>query len=178
MPRVKEAERVRELNHTLVCQWCGREFRAHRSDTRWCSKACEWKPESRLPAIELPRPNSHDLAWAAGFFDGEGCFTARKSAGNGRRYLALQLVQKQPTELIDKFAQMFAAGRIYRWEKRGSQYLSYSAHGRQAFYIADLLWPWLGERKRADFKRVLRECASFGPPKQGTRGRRYVYAKA
>jgi hypothetical protein len=29
-------------------------------------------------------------------------------------------------------------------------------NGRAAFYVATLLWPWLSEQKKADFKRALR----------------------
>lgn len=181
MPKLKDEDRLREIQWVCVCEWCGKSFGANRRDARWCSKACAWKPAGRKPPVELPRPSEVQLAWAAGFFDGEGCFTARKGA-NGRRYLNLQIAQSEPTELLERFVDMFGVGKVYTWDRPDREGLvsTYQCHGRQAFQVADLLWPYLGEQKRAAFKRVIKSVKDHrgDRPPIASRGQRFVYAAA
>jgi hypothetical protein len=97
-----------------------------------------------------------ELAWAAGFFDGEGCVGTSPGAptksGVTRRYLRAAVTQKHPP-LLEKFAALFEGGAI-RSESRRTMH-QFQVNGRQAFRVMDLLWPWLGEQKKADFKRAL-----------------------
>lgn len=58
-----------------------------------------------------------DVAWAAGFFDGEGCISIRKTGGRGYGLLIqVTQVNKDP---IQKFANLFG-GSICLQESRGS----------------------------------------------------------
>ena len=103
--------------------------------------------------------DSHELAWAAGFVDGEGTFRARKNTYREKTYYYLQfcVTQKHP-ELIER-SQKVLGGCIYHYPERASGHSSESklmANSRDAFEIANRLWPWLGEQKKADFKRALR----------------------
>ena len=106
----------------------------------------------------LAASDSHELAWAAGFVDGEGTFRARKQTYRGRAYYYLQfcVTQKHP-ELIERVDRLLA-GKTYHYPQRESGHSSESkfiANSREAFEVANLLWPWLGEQKKADFKRAL-----------------------
>ena len=101
-----------------------------------------------------------ELAWAAGFFDGEGCFgcspgTATKN-GVRRRYLRASLSQKYEP-LVTQFLGIVGVGTIGFSEARptSSQAYVWRITGPKAFATASLLWPWLGEQKKADFKRAL-----------------------
>jgi hypothetical protein len=98
-----------------------------------------------------------ELAWAAGFFDGEGCVGCSRGAptklGVQRRYLRAAVTQKHPP-LLEKFAALFDGGAI-RAESRRTMH-QYQANGKDAFRVICALWPWLGEQKKADFKRALR----------------------
>jgi hypothetical protein len=100
---------------------------------------------------------NEDLAWAAGFFDGEGCVSATPSSptkqGVTRCYLRASVTQKHPP-LLEKFAGLFGCGAI-RSESRRTMH-QFQVNGRQAFGVMDALWPWLGEQKKSDFKRALR----------------------
>jgi hypothetical protein len=44
-----------------------------------------------------------------------------------------------------------------RTRPRGTSSEGYKwvCNGRAAFFVADLLWPWLGEQKKSDFKRAI-----------------------
>ncbi len=112
--------------------------------------------------------NPAALAWAAGFFDGEGTFTARKGVAAGNRearYFQAAVTQKHP-ELIIQFADIFAGlGRTYFYEPRPHHCseAKFMANSREAFVIAYLMWPWLGERKKADFKRSLSRVLATRP---------------
>lgn len=117
----------------------------------------------RFDPIILPRPDSHDLAWAAGFFDGEGCVRVSQSVRyqtsqgeKARRYLRLDVTQKH-RPLLDKLEAMFGVGNIYYQKPRptSSEGYCWTCNGRAAFYVLNLIWPWLGEQKKADFKRAI-----------------------
>ena len=61
-----------------------------------------------------------DLAWAAGFFDGEGYIginPARRSRNNTRSYTLVTTVGQVGPEPIHKL-QSILGGRVYRYEKR------------------------------------------------------------
>ena len=105
---------------------------------------------------------SEELAWAAGFFDGEGCFSTtcptyivRDGSRINRRYLRLSVDQKYP-ELLEKFREIVGQGKVYHYQKAaGGSGFKFQASGRFAFRVACALWPYIGEQKKADFKRSL-----------------------
>lgn len=102
-----------------------------------------------------------ELAWAAGFFDGEGCFgnspAAENKQGIRRRYLRASLSQKYPA-LVHQFHEIVGVGTIHFSPARptSSQAYIWRTTSKNAFSVANALWPWLGEQKKADFKRGLR----------------------
>lgn len=113
--------------------------------------------------IELPRPESHALAWSAGFIDGEGCVRTSQgvkyptSEGTKiRRYLRLDVTQKT-RPLLDQLVETFGVGTIsYQKPRPGSsEGYRWTCNGSAAFYVLDLIWPWLGEQKKSDFKRAI-----------------------
>lgn len=95
-----------------------------------------------------------ELAWAAGFFDGEGSFYGGPRGGAYRRgqWHINASVTNTDRQLLDRFREAvgigivcgpyeLAGGRrpVYRWAIRSPQ-------GVQA--VGAMLWPWLGEYKR------------------------------
>jgi hypothetical protein len=81
-------------------------------------------------------------AWAAGFFDGEGCTFWH---GPGHQ-LYLSISQKD-TRALERFRDAVAPGRkLYGPYKRN--YFTLTAGGKPAFKILMQLWPWLGDSKR------------------------------
>lgn len=91
----------------------------------------------------------HEVAWAAGFFDGEGCVSIAKSARKGQPlpyYRADLIVSNTSREPLDRFAGLFG-GRVvvvrlaqhkrkltYGWKTTGTSH--------SAKVLLELL-PWL-----------------------------------
>jgi hypothetical protein len=100
-----------------------------------------------------------ELAWAAGFFDGEGCFCYTKSG----RYVGVRVAQTA-LEPLERFrTALVNVGKIYgpyqqkhrdRWSKKPQFAYQVTGHERvQA--IAAMLWFKLGSAKRAQATRAL-----------------------
>lgn len=115
--------------------------------------------------------NKQELAWAAGFFDGEGCTRA------GRWYTVTGLERTTPTisigqalsegEAIPEVLLRFKAavgniGRIrgpHRRTRLGKLCKSQCTYGTAGFQnvqaVIAMLWPWLSPVKRAQAKETL-----------------------
>ena len=101
-----------------------------------------------------------EIAWAAGFFDGEGTsWIANKTAaleGKGTPILALSIPQKDIRPL-KRFAAVAGCGNIGytsgvpRWR----------VSGRKAENVKDILWPYLSEPKREQIIRVMAFVNNF-----------------
>jgi len=100
---------------------------------------------------------SEDLAWAAGLFEGEGCFTASHKPPKGpnkRIYVqtsaSLTMTDRDVVERFQKiigFGSFYDLGaprpgaqRVFRWSVQDRS-------GVKRFY--DLIEPWLGQRRKA-----------------------------
>ena len=122
-----------------------------------------------------------ELAWAAGFFDGEGCFSF-SVAGN---YLCVSISQTEP-EPLERFARAVGVGWVLgpydlrkndRWIRK-PQYV-YRANGYERVQaIAALLWFKLGLAKQeqavhalaAEFERRGSLTCQKGHPKRRGKG--------
>jgi hypothetical protein len=103
----------------------------------------------------------HELAWAAGFFDGEGWANAVAQTGRRTRQPHAQINQAgtdgMPTVLV-KFQRCVGVGRLRGpLIKEGKQDLySWEATSRpDVARVADLIGPWLCASKRAEFEQAL-----------------------
>jgi hypothetical protein len=97
----------------------------------------------------------HELAWAAGFFDGEGW------AGKSRRGVQARINQAgrdgMPAVLV-RFQRIAGAGRLKGPQvKEGKQDLYWwvASSRPDVARVADLIGPWLCPVKRAEFERTL-----------------------
>jgi hypothetical protein len=107
--------------------------------------------------------NREDLAWAAGFMDGEGSFYTGRRWANGTAQAHVHIAQNHP-ESLSRFCDAVGLGRVYGpYARRGTgaivssnprfEYFAYPFEHTQA--IAAMLWPWLGSAKKEQAKRVL-----------------------
>jgi len=93
-----------------------------------------------------------EIAWAAGFFDGEGCTTIRKLKNN-RVGIALTVTQKHP-ELLYRFQKAVGQGEVYGPYANGvCQFVVQTEES--VHNVLDALWPYLGERKRRQANRAI-----------------------
>jgi hypothetical protein len=106
-----------------------------------------------------------ELAWAAGFFDGEGStFCMHKESkrrtkdGRPRDYPTLRVqIGQGEREVLDRFASAVGVGKIYYVKAhytsaQGYTYYKdkwqYQATKDEAAYVLEQLWQWLSEPKR------------------------------
>lgn len=102
--------------------------------------------------------NRETLAWAAGFFDGEGCMSISFST-KARNTPRTNIGQKEP-ELLERFRDSTGIPAsslklVVNGRKFPCWYLNYYGFEKSQALIAQL-WPWLGPYKRSQAKRVLR----------------------
>ena len=104
--------------------------------------------------------NTHELAWAAGFFDGEGSTLIRRQSRTPQ--IAVQVAQTDPRVLERFKTAVGSLGNItgpYRSKNaRHKEKWSFSAASfEQAQAILAMLWKFLGPVKREQALAVLRE---------------------
>ena len=88
-----------------------------------------------------------DLAWAAGFFDGEGS-TYTAPANNNSSSIRIGISQNDP-EVLERFAEAVGVGRITGPHPYGTNpRWNYQTGGlANVQYVLGQLWPWLGKVK-------------------------------
>jgi hypothetical protein len=97
----------------------------------------------------------HELAWAAGFFDGEGW--ANRS-GRGVQSRINQSDNTGVPEVLVRFQLVLGFGRIggpVREEGRKDLYFWQVSSRGDVAALASAIWPWLGEVKRSEFEVAL-----------------------
>jgi hypothetical protein len=108
-----------------------------------------------------------ELAWCAGFFDGEGSTVRKSASGTNRAQIELGISQND-RRVLDRFAAAVGAGRI------GGPYghrlmFQYRLGGYDAVLAAMVaLWPYLGEQKQEQFRSAVQWLYEQGGP--GRRG--------
>ena len=109
-----------------------------------------------------------DLAWAAGFFDGEGCFSVGtgnlKRSGTRSHFVCLTINQVD-REVLDKFHSIMGVGSVRGPIARNDSPIGtkplyiYKTTGKNASLVAKLMWSQLGNKKRQQYKRCLALCS-------------------
>ena len=105
------------------------------------------------------------LAWAAGFFDGEGSICCnrernRTSTRVGSLKLTLGIAQASDSEVLHRFKAAVGVGTVRgpfdRQIDNQNIVFVYSVHNfEDVQYAIAQLWPWLGTRKRQQAKHAL-----------------------
>lgn len=84
-----------------------------------------------------------DLAWIAGFLEGEGSFYGNVADGK----IIASAVQVNPEPLIKM--QRVVGGRLYQYtNKRGCTFWRWTLNGSWAVGLAFTIYPWLSRRRR------------------------------
>jgi hypothetical protein len=108
--------------------------------------------------------NREELAWAAGFFDGEGYVGGEQQEGRSVR-LVIQVAQADPRPLERLCAAL--GGNVHGPYERGNRPYWVLVIGtfEQAQNAVALLWGWLSEPKRDQVRRAMAQVRA------GPRGR-------
>ena len=119
--------------------------------------------------------DSHELAWAAGFFDGEGNirakYNAARSGKSEKQYRALScsVGQRDPAALERFRMALGGVGRIYGPLSNRSQSPMYRwevGSKVDVHAVCWLLWRWLGTVKREQFHSAFSAYALMTPVSQ------------
>lgn len=101
-----------------------------------------------------------DIAWVAGLFEGEGCFSILKQR-NGVHY-PKAVISMTDADIIARFHTIVGFGRVTIKHRRPNTPEHYKllsewrAHSfEDAQQLIAMLWPWLGERRKARAKEIL-----------------------
>lgn len=99
-----------------------------------------------------------ELAWAAGFFDGEGCtsIATNRNYAFHHKYPRLGLTQKHP-EVLERFKQAVSGvNKIHKVNNR-EEYRYITQSYPEVKRILNLLWPYLSTLKKEQAKQVFSE---------------------
>jgi len=96
---------------------------------------------------------SEELAWCAGFFDGEGCIKYYNI--DGARLIQLSIQQKF-SPLLYRFQAATGIGKIYKMHGTREIYALRTSKIVEIEKVYELLSPWLGELKKSDFEIAIR----------------------
>lgn len=113
-----------------------------------------------------------ELAWAAGFFDGEG--NAMLGRPGGYRQVIAHIGQAD-RRVLDRFQGAVGVGKVYgpRAHKnpRARPMYEWKAWTPTSFHLVMwLLWPWLSEIKRMQFHQASEEYRAWRSPNPHPRG--------
>lgn len=101
-----------------------------------------------------------NLAWCAGFFDGEGCFsTSKATTRHPNRYARVNISQVN-REVLDKFRSTVGVGVVRGpYDRPNQPMFSYNlSNWPEIQHLICVLWPWLGEVKKEQALRVISNC--------------------
>lgn len=100
--------------------------------------------------------DTNDLAWAAGIFDGEGCFTIRRNKPTPTSkhvsviHTAVSVVGMTHRPTIERLHHLFEVGNVTvelpRKKNHKPQWKWY-VNGPQACWVAAAMYPWLITKK-------------------------------
>jgi hypothetical protein len=115
-------------------------------------------------------PSIAEIAWAAGFFEGEGCITMSNERPAMR-------VNGTDPETVKFFGAVVGVGKVYgpyqhKPDRHGcvrKPFWVWVAYGPSAYRAIGLLAPWLSKRRLARIRQVY---AGFQPPPYSQGGRR------
>jgi predicted metal-dependent hydrolase len=104
-----------------------------------------------------------DIAWAAGLFEGEGTWITRTKPNapkDGKRYavIALQMCDR---DVVERFAAVMGCGKVTvearseRNPKHSDIWRWTTAKRAECLRIAELLLPYMGERRAARAREVI-----------------------
>ncbi len=108
--------------------------------------------------------DTHELAWAAGFYDGEGSISGMHEKATRRPRTAVCISQIEPTTL-QRMQRAFGFGKMY-----GPYHRNPPQHDVYTFVIRDfehaqaaiaMMWRWLSEPKRKQAAAVFAQVKQY-----------------
>jgi hypothetical protein len=112
--------------------------------------------------VQLSR---EELAWAAGFVDGEGHFGFHPTNVKKISGTAVLDANQIDRRVLDRLRRYLGMGHIngpYKYRKNDSPIYTFRIYGFEHVQAAvAMLWPWLGEVKKLQAKTALQNAREF-----------------
>lgn len=123
-----------------------------------------------------------EIAWAAGLFEGEGCFSSKRSQNTARRYPNACLSMTDE-DVVRKFFHIVRTGAVYgpvvRKNKKWKPQWKWSvSRYEDVAEIGKLFLPWLGWRRQQQLKDTLQKSIDNPPVDRYAINDRYKNTKA
>lgn len=126
----------------------------------------------------------YEAAWAAGFFDGEGCFSVRYDYKKGKRGNPAPIIAISQIDprVLERFKKAVGAGHGSIIKVDASHNRSYTKGyihryalvGKRVVEAASKMWPFLDEVKKEQWRRVAKKVESERIPSNHGRQRDYT----
>lgn len=133
-----------------------------------------------------------EIAWAAGLFEGEGCFSHGGDPSAPRVQMRLGMCDR---DVVERFARIVGVGRIAlraaQPQKNQREFWDWGVSGDDAVALAERLLPFLGERRtrrghetldarrarveQATVPRACRNCGAIFSPTYSKQASRRVF---
>jgi hypothetical protein len=116
--------------------------------------------------------NTTELAWAAGVYDGEGSastYLPKQRKSRARQIAVYQSGEAMPPPLLFRFRAAVGDVGLIHGPARGSLYQWHSRRHVVVDAVSELLWPWIGEVKRAQLRKAAGEVHRTVPAQGPTR---------
>lgn len=112
-------------------------------------------------------PSRDEIAWAAGFLEGEGCFATNGAVPKG--HLRVRATQKN-REPLDRLWEMFGGRLNYKkngHKKDGTKtwLWDWQVNGKRALDVMNHIYPWMSERRKGQI-----DAAILAAPVEGSEG--------
>lgn len=125
------------------------------------------------------KPKKEELAWAAGFFDGEGCTTVTRcrpklrAIDQERPQIGLRSsIAQVEKDVLDRFCVAVGVGAVrgpYQSRNNRQPHFQWNASNVDVVKMLDLLWPYLSNPKRVQAWLKVTEYSAYlsaYPPKR------------
>ena len=96
-----------------------------------------------------------DLAWAAGFIDGEGCRSSHRDRRWNTKNIRLTVAQKR-IDCLERLSGVLKIGKIYPSRTNGTWILQVAIID-DVLRVAEDLWPYMSTPKKEQLVKVLYE---------------------
>jgi LAGLIDADG endonuclease len=96
--------------------------------------------------------NLQELYWAAGFIEGEGCFTGVLDKRGRNFFRATLVVSQKELEPLWRLSRIFGAAGMYRSK---SGVTNWTINGKRAIGVMMTLWPLMSQRRRWQIEKVI-----------------------
>lgn len=96
---------------------------------------------------------SEDIAWFAGLFEGEGCFSYDKKFQALRLYLG-----STDLDILERIQQVLGVGSISKQKEKPNRktfWMWYISKRKDVDFVCELIRPWLGVRRTARLNEII-----------------------